>query len=150
MSILSYLDSEGLFSDNVRFIYSCRLPLSGQLEKILFLDRLRAIFSTARRKQRGSSFISQELNLHLTGIAPENQAKIHETAVREYAIHGKFGVSERRFTAEEIVESLGPEVERDGTVAYICGPPSMTDEVVEALRNAEGMTDERVLCEKWW
>jgi len=150
MSILSHLDSEGLFSDNVRFIYSCRLPLSGQLEKVLFLDRLRAIFCTARRKQHGSSNINQELNLYLTGIAPENQTRIHDTAVRDYAIHGKFGVFERRFTKEEIIESLGPEVERDGTVAYVCGPPSMTDEVVGALRNAEGMADERVLCEKWW
>lgn len=150
MSILSHLDSERLFPDNVRFIYSCRLPLSGQMEKILFLDRLRAIFSTARRKQHRKTFIRQELDLYLTGTTLENQARIHDKAVRNYAICGRIGVFERRFTTEEIVESLGPEVERDGTVAYICGPPSMTDEVVEALRKAEGMADERVLCEKWW
>jgi len=108
------------------------------------------MFNKARRKEHGSSFIDQKLNLYLTGIAPENQAKIHDTAVQDYAIHGRFGIFERRFTTEEIVESLGPEGERDGTVAYICGPPSMTDEVVGALRNAKGMTDERVLCEKWW
>jgi len=120
------------------------------LERILFLDRLKAIFKTARCKQHGSSFINQKLSLYLTGIAPEDQARIHDTAVRDYAIHGRLEVLERRFTTEEIVESLGPEVERNDTVAYICGPPSMTDEVVGALRNAEGMTDERVLCEKWW
>lgn len=111
---------------------------------------MKAIFSTARRKEHGPSFINQELNLYLTDIAPDNRARIHDTAVRDYAIHGKFAVFERRFTTEEIVESLGPEAERDGTVAYVCGPPSMTDDVVEALRKAEGMADERVLCEKWW
>ena len=46
--------------------------------------------------------------------------------------------------------ALGPEAERENTVAYVCGPPSMTDWAVSVLSRSEGMEDKRVLCEKWW
>lgn len=48
------------------------------------------------------------------------------------------------------MEALGEPGERTGVVAYVCGPAGMTDEVVGALRRADGMEEKRVLCEKWW
>ena len=39
---------------------------------------------------------------------------------------------------------------REGVVCYVCGPPRMTDEMVEFLGRQEGMEEERVLCEKCW
>ena len=56
----------------------------------------------------------------------------------------------RRITEEDLCDALGSISEREQAVAYVCGPPVMTDWAVERLRDAEGMSSERVLCEKWW
>jgi hypothetical protein len=45
---------------------------------------------------------------------------------------------------------FGPEHDRKGTVALVCGPPTMTDEIVAYLSKQPGMSGDRVLCEKWW
>lgn len=36
------------------------------------------------------------------------------------------------------------------TVAYVCGPPLMTDAFVAFFKRAGRMDERRVLCEKWW
>jgi len=56
----------------------------------------------------------------------------------------------RRFSEEDLLNAIGPVEKRGGTVAYICGPPTMTDWAVAKLKGAEGMLEQRVLCEKWW
>lgn len=56
----------------------------------------------------------------------------------------------RRFAEEDLLNAVGPVEQRAGTVAYICGPPAMTDWAVTRLKGAEGMLEQRVLCEKWW
>ena len=56
----------------------------------------------------------------------------------------------RRWTHEELEEALGKQIERQNTLAYVCGPPQMTDEVVMVLKRAPGMKEDQVLCEKWW
>ncbi|KAK4694762.1 hypothetical protein P7C71_g2871, partial [Lecanoromycetidae sp. Uapishka_2] len=61
-----------------------------------------------------------------------------------------FDVEFRRFKERDLELALGPVDERKGTVAYVCGPPAMTDWAVGVLRGAEGMAEKRVLCEKWW
>ena len=58
----------------------------------------------------------------------------------------KFG----RLVEKDLINATGPLVGRKGVVAYVCGPPPLTDWAVEVLRGAEGMSNERVLCEKWW
>ena len=55
-----------------------------------------------------------------------------------------------RWTHRELVEALGEEGERENTMAYVCGPPQMTDEAVEVLKRAPGMKENQVFCEKWW
>lgn len=40
------------------------------------------------------------------------------------------------------------EKQRDDSVYYICGPPAMTDELVQYLEPIVGK--EQVLYEKWW
>lgn len=42
------------------------------------------------------------------------------------------------------------EQDRSGTLAYICGPPKFTDELVALTQAQRGMSKDRVLCEKWW
>ena len=56
----------------------------------------------------------------------------------------------RRFVNQDLEAALGPGAERKGVVAYVCGPPAMTDWAVGVLRRSEGMEEKRVLCEKWW
>ena len=60
------------------------------------------------------------------------------------------GIEYRRFEERDLETALGPEPERKSTVAYVCGPPPMTDWAVDVLRSSEGMEEKRVLCEKWW
>ena len=64
----------------------------------------------------------------------------------------------RRILPSDIIGALdgyrqnvfGAEHDRRNTVCYVCGPPQMTDELVDLLRNQKGMCEDRVLCEKWW
>lgn len=64
----------------------------------------------------------------------------------------------RRIGEADLVRALdgykqspyGAEHDRQRTVCYVCGPPTMTDEVVEFMRHQPRMADDRVLCEKWW
>lgn len=45
---------------------------------------------------------------------------------------------------------FGAAHDRAGTVAYVCGPPKMTDEIVEFLVKQPGISERQVRCEKWW
>ena len=56
----------------------------------------------------------------------------------------------RRFDRKDLQAALGPIEEREKVVAYVCGPPSMTDWAVDVLKGSVGMDEKRVLCEKWW
>lgn len=55
-----------------------------------------------------------------------------------------------RIEQGDLLDALGPVEGRGGIVAYVCGPPAMTDWAVGKLKKAEGMAEERVFCEKWW
>lgn len=91
------------------------------------------------------------LSLFLTNLGDGDQGPIE---------HGRlpnrtFG---RRISDLDLTQALdgyrkplyGGGYDRQGTVCYVCGPPKMTDEFVAFLQNQEGMTQERVRCEKWW
>ena len=56
----------------------------------------------------------------------------------------------RRFDAKDLQAALGPKEEREKVVAYVCGPPFMTDWAVDVLKGSICMDEKRVLCEKWW
>lgn len=42
------------------------------------------------------------------------------------------------------------QVPREGVLAYVCGPPAMTDEIVAVLQGPLELPEERVRFEKWW
>ncbi|USW48527.1 Putative ferric reductase, NAD binding domain, FAD-binding domain, ferredoxin reductase-type [Septoria linicola] len=126
----------------IHFLYATKTNYELDPQQILFLPRLMDLTAAAADP-------NVTLSCFLTGIGDEGVIE-----------HGKlpnrtFG---RRFTEEDLVKALdgyktnvfGPEHDRAGTVAYVCGPPKMTDQVVELLRGQSGMSEERVLCEKWW
>ena len=59
-------------------------------------------------------------------------------------------ITRRRPAEKDLYDALGPEEERSNVVAYVCGPPAMTDSFVDILKEAKGMEPRRVFCEKWW
>ena len=82
---------------------------------------------------------STENSDQIAMLQKENMACVHPQQVRF-----------RRFVERDLFQAIGPPAERDKMVAYVCGPPVMTDWTVDTLRRDEGMPTERVLCEKWW
>ena len=134
MSILSHLNYQQAFPSSTKLIYSCRTPKQ-DLKEILFLDRLNEILCRP----------SQELHLYLTGDGhPKGNLEPQDPEFP--CVH----LSRRRFLPDDLLSCLPSPEKRPNTVVYVCGPPQMTDEVVEFLKGLEGMLEGRVLCEKWW
>lgn len=147
MSILSHIHTEPPpFLGSVHVLYSSRVPSSGDQASILFLPRLHSIFSS-------STAAKWKLQLFLTkfkgSITPEVSHHVSSAQPLEQQISNR-KIHRRRMKHEDALDALGPVSERGSTTAYVCGPRDMTDEVVDLLRGAEGMTEERVRCEKWW
>jgi ferredoxin-NADP reductase len=78
-------------------------------------------------------------------------------------LNTRFGVERRRLQMEDvrraIVAGTSPSSSigdgRERTLVYVCGPPPLTDEVVQFLLAKEteggaGMFEKRVRFEKWW
>jgi ferredoxin-NADP reductase len=139
MSILSHLhDHPSQLPPSVRFLYTTRFPSSFDLHKILFFKRLCSVLKSQASDDRF-------LDLYLTG----DSGDIHR---EESMIRGDLTnrIHRQRLSHEDLIAALGDVKNRKEVVAYVCGPVGMTDEVVELLRSAEGMEEQRVLCEKWW
>lgn len=89
------------------------------------------------------------LSLFLTGLKEPGDVKDARFPIRTFA---------RRLSEDDILPALDgyPQQstkdtsQRKGTVCYVCGPPDMTDSIVSLLSQQDGMSEERVLCEKWW
>ncbi|KAK0248039.1 hypothetical protein LTR01_000701 [Friedmanniomyces endolithicus] len=153
ISIFSYLIRSVTRPKEIHFIYTTRVsPSSGDIDPqtILFLPRLMDLVAAIAQPTNIT------LSVFLTGPAAEGAA----TDDRGIIEHGKlpnrtFG---RRVTEADLVRAVdgyrtpvfGSEHDRQGTVCYVCGPPRMTDEFVGFLSRQNGMSEERVLCEKWW
>lgn len=76
------------------------------------------------------------------------QQTIKQARIRSAGVH----VETRRIVDADLLSSLEEmsEQDRKGIVAYVCGPPLLTDWAVNVLRMVKGMVGEKVLCEKWW
>jgi len=123
-------------------VYATRGNAELDSQSILFLPRLMDLVGI-------ENDANVTLSLYLTGTGDDGIIE-----------HGKFPnrTFGRRITERDLSRALdgykdslyGAEYDRQGTLCYICGPPKMTDEVVALLSAQPGMTEERVLCEKWW
>ncbi|KAH9999259.1 NADH-cytochrome b-5 reductase [Xylariaceae sp. FL0662B] len=128
---------------NVQFLYSVKDPGEpGRASRILFLERLAAIF--------GGGAVKGKLQLFLTG---GNRDEDREEGVVSCG-EGRAEVTckSRRMTVDDVVEAVGGAAEKRFAVVYVCGVPTMTDDFVHELVNPKGlgMEHHRVLCEKWW
>ena len=160
MSMLSFIgeqeEEEGgeCWRDKVevRVLYSVQDPGgggSGDGDRdgagILFLERIVDLFENG--KVRGG------LRLFLTGGGSAS-AREGGDAEREVVRCSSSGVDvpflKRRVTISDVEEAVGED--KETTVVYVCGVPTMTDEFVEALVSPEGlgMEEDRVKFEKWW
>ncbi|KAL2138531.1 hypothetical protein VTI28DRAFT_6627 [Corynascus sepedonium] len=137
----------------VEVLYSVR-NLRHQKEKgsvarsgsgILFLERIVRLFRSGTVKGRLRLFLTQSTSVD-GGVEEAEEGGM----VSCEGGMGEVPFLRRRITVDDVIEAVGKE--KDGTVIYVCGVPSMTDEFVEALVSPEGygMDKKRVLFEKWW
>lgn len=130
IAMLRHLDFAGDMPEQVDFMYSTKAPeLTLRYEQILFLSDLVRIVSRWMPRVR--------LHLFITGQLSEQRTV------------GRFPAFTNGRLKKENLEAVlrdAPEV----TVAYVCGPPNMTDELVSFFQDDMGIPKERVLCEKWW
>ena len=139
MSMLSCISEHVSPKFKVEVLYSLRDPGMGRkVEEMLFIERIETIL----RKLNSESSTLESLRLFLT----KGAEKVGVLEGKEFQT--KF--EGRRIEENDLLKALGPVEERSGTVVYICGPPGMTDELVNVAKKAEGMEERHVLCEKWW
>ena len=138
MSIVSHLSKQSLadpLAFDIKFLYTLRDPGEERGgESILFLERLCKCFNLLEK--------DEALQLFLT--RGDKGSGVVDCNENEILYQG------RRIEAGDLWEALGPVEERGDTVVYICGLPNMTDDMVKAAKEAEGMDERHVLCEKWW
>ena len=135
MSIVSHLVQQDPPPFEIKFLYTLRDPGDGRSgDSILFLERLVKIFNKLEKEESLKVFLTSGQNEEGLIDCNENEVKFRG----------------RRIGKKDLWDVLGPVEERKGTVAYICGVAGMTDEFVEAAKEAEGMDERHVLCEKWW
>lgn len=142
MSMFSHLMMSTERPKEVHFLYTTKSDSELDPQKILFLPRLMDQVAMAEDQ-------NVTLSLFVTGTDSEGVIE-----------HGKlpnrtFG---RRITEEDAVRAIDGfrsqpadvNTSRARTLSYVCGPPPFTDHFVELLKKQPGMSDDRVLCEKWW
>ena len=150
MSMLEHLQLESLLKpsgiSSMRLLYGTRAT-SG--EPILFHERIARILGKYMSGRPNTVAADRDYRgvLYVTGGTGSSSDRI---AGYEDLDTAHIELEYRRITRTDLLEALGPVPGRKDTVAYVCGPPKMTDEFVEILSRAEGMDSRRVLCEKWW
>ncbi|KAL7794999.1 hypothetical protein V8C37DRAFT_375193 [Trichoderma ceciliae] len=134
MSMLSFMaEGKGKDAVDVSFLYASKLPQSGSLSDILFLDRITRIFGQGR--------VKGEVKLYVTAAGNTLSQETRDVNGAQAEIHP------RRLGVADVKAAIGAE-DREGTMVYVCGPRTMTDELVEQL--AAIIDSRRVLTERWW
>ncbi|MCJ1391217.1 hypothetical protein MMC18_004079 [Xylographa bjoerkii] len=138
ISIFSHIYREAAINpEHIRFLYTSRGTLQ-TIDEILFYSRIRQLMSAHPSPNR-------TLELYLTGLSNASHVgEINGSPTKDVSVRT------RRISHEDLTTALGPVKERKEVVTYVCGPAKMTDEFVNVLKSAEGMMEDRVLCEKWW
>lgn len=135
---------------NIHILYTSRLPHGYEtlladkvLDQVLFLPRLRQII----RSQETSHRVQISLDLFLTDIAPSSDL-LTSGSPSDIAIHAsRISDGDLRSAVDNEENGLDPRK----TVCYVCGPPSMTDSIVERLGGMLGEgAEKRIFFEKWW
>jgi hypothetical protein len=131
----------------LRFLYSTKLPSGNPSNaEVLFLPQLLELF---HEQKDGSD--DSGLELFFTGSWDGSLISQDSEFVRSLGnSSGSLVMTDRISDTSRLSSALGPESQRATSVWYVCGPPQMTDSIVEFLRQQPGVVSELVLCEKWW
>ena len=156
MSILTHLyQHPEQCPPSVKFLYSARS--GGEFRRgnygILFYDRLHKMFGQERLPPDSSfeMFITpQRMGDSTPAVANDMDISLDNDGIFDVQSQFHETVRLRRFTKTDLLVALGRIEDGGNTVAYVCGPPTMTDWAVEVLKTADNMREENVLCEKWW
>lgn len=147
MSMVSAMDLQGAkrmggLPPRLRVLYTSKRGTNddGKSEEVLFEERLKAIAVKRAQKKDDVDFRYTFFNT--------SKNVTHES--EEQSVPENMQLRRRRITPDDLMEALGPEEKRENTLVYVCGLPAMTDDYVKLLRDAPGMEEKRVLCEKWW
>jgi hypothetical protein len=156
MSMLSYIN-ENYPDLEVRILYSTKVPShETQPSEVLFLERIMDLFRMPRFERtkdrielfftgtwdgtsigkRGEAPIQPLMSLTLPQIDSETEVPVTAWT--------------HRIDDLALSSAVGNKLEAKNTVFYVCGPPEMTDEIVEFLKVQEAVDPDHVLCEKWW
>ncbi len=132
--MISHLYQTKQMPQEVQFLYATRM--SEPEGRVLFLSRLQAISQSVPPYQL-------QLTLYVSGLESPS------LLVRNSSLMN-VRLQQRRINRSDLMDAIGGPQNRASVVCYVCGPPAMTDEFVQVLRQAEGMEEHNVLCEKWW
>lgn len=126
----------------VHFLYATKATSDLDAQKVLFLPRLMDLAGMAADPHNVT------LSLYLTGTGNDDGGLIEDGNLPNKTFARRI----QEFDLQRALDGFqdGKSTSRQKTVCYVCGPPRMTDEVVALLSKQEGMSEERVLCEKWW
>lgn len=141
------------YQGQIELLYSSKGGPSGNMSSILFMERIHKMFEKRypQRRHHFTVFRTDPSMLLPKHFLIERRSKNVLQRSRDMLYVGEHhNVEYRRFTGEDLQTALGPIAEREKVVAYVCGPPRMTDWAVDVLRSSTGMDEKRVLCEKWW
>lgn len=150
MSILEHLHLESHFTPgrtrSLRLLYGTR---AARGKKLLFYDRIGQILERQIESEPATTDTDymHRMTMYLTGHTHWSPDEVNGY---ERIKTGHIEHVRRRITFSDLQEALGPVAGRRNTLAYVCGPPKMTDEFVDILSREDGMDSRRVLCEKWW
>jgi hypothetical protein len=156
MSMLSYIN-ENYPALEVRLLYSTKVPShETSPNEVLFLPRILDLFRIPR-----SESTKDKIELFFTGTWDGTAIGKGEDAMIQPLMsltlpnidpHTEVPVVAWTHRIDDLALSsaVGSKAEAKGTVFYVCGPPDMTDEMVEFLKGQDNVEADKVLCEKWW
>ncbi|KAJ6444186.1 AP-1 complex subunit gamma-1 [Purpureocillium lavendulum] len=129
---------------HVCILYATKMPASGRLEHVLFLERIARFFGEGRLKGILRVYLTDGTGAGAASLPPGGVNDLHGAQVE--VRHGRIADEE----VQDMVRSWGPQT----SLVYVCGPPAMTDQLTAALTSrADGkpiMQRGRILTEKWW
>lgn len=131
--MVSHMHETNSMPARVDFLYATKVRSSHGVDNVLSLGRLLAITATRRGQFR--------LHLRCSG---------HPSRVLMETAEPRTSFEPRRLLESDVIELLGVPTRRAELLCYICGPPPMTDYLVDMVRREEGILSGQVLCEKWW
>ncbi|KAH7109061.1 hypothetical protein B0J11DRAFT_586667 [Dendryphion nanum] len=156
IAILSHLRQHGNPPSEVSLFYSTKLPSADpESSEVLFLPRILDAYETSASTE--AEGLKGQLELFFTGswenapVSPNN-GLLRSLQSRDKAKYKRAIIEAQigRIDEAALKRALGDHHQRQSSVFYVCGPPEMTDSIVEYLGKQDNVSPDRVLCEKWW